>query len=440
MFLLFVAFSSGVSAAVCRVTKTIDTNDGQCDNDCSLREAVASLSCDTVIFPGQTFHTGATITLIGGEIKINHPILIIGTGADRLTISGNNASRIFYVNATASISGFTLTGGNGGGTEAGCGGGIFASSGSSLILDGVHVTGNIATAPCFDGGGVHLLSGSHTIKNSTFSANTGGFGSAIRIQGGSLTLVNSTIANNPSGLHFGALSIFAATASVRNCTFRGNTPGSSILLETFADLTFGNSIIDTIANDGPSLGFGSSVGNNLITERSFFGTNVGYHPSDIFDANAPILPLQNTGGTTPTMELPSSSPAIDAGNNQLALDLPITFDQRGLRRIFDGNSDGDARIDIGAVETGQSQPPQGALVKGRILGTDGRPVRNAIVSVINEELDFMKTGFTNPFGHYLFHTYAGCYCTITVKAKHGTFSPVIVMVYPNQENINIFAH
>ena len=48
----------------------------------------------------------------------------------------------------------------------------------------------------------------------------------------------------------------------------------------------------------------------------------------------------------------SGSPAIDAGNNDLALDL--TFDQReaGYQRIFDGNSDEVvASVDIGAFES-----------------------------------------------------------------------------------------
>lgn len=439
LFLLAFAAFSGVSAAVCRVTKTADTNDGQCDADCSLREAVASASCGTVIFPGQLFHQfGTTIVLSSGELRIDHPISIIGTGADRLTISGNNASRVFYVNAPASISGLTLTGGNAGGADIGMGGAIYSSAGNSLTLDAVHVTGNSATFPNPDGGGVHMLTGSHTIRNSTFSANTGGFGSAIRVQGGSLTIVNSTIANNPSALGFGALSVFHATVTVRNCTFRGNSPGASILLEFFASLTFGNSIIETIANDAcNSSGFGMSAGNNLISAQGFCSF-VQYHSSDIFNPNAPLNLLQNNGGTTPTMELPAGSPAIDSGNNQLALDLPITFDQRGVRRIFDGNFDGTARIDIGAVETGQSLPPQGAIVKGRVFTADGRPVRGAIVSIITEELDFTRTGVTNPFGYYLFYTPAGRYCTITVRAKRGVFTPIVVMSYPYQENINFY--
>src|SRR5690606_34516965 len=51
------------------------------------------------------------------------------------------------------------------------------------------------------------------------------------------------------------------------------------------------------------------------------------------------------------------NPAIDAGSNALAhLDgVPLTGDQRSLlvERIFDGNFDGTATIDIGAWEIGR---------------------------------------------------------------------------------------
>ncbi len=439
LILVIFASAGSITAAVCRVTKTADTNDGFCDSDCSLREAVATSSCDTVIFPGQLFHQfGTTIGLTGSEIRIDHPISIIGTGADRLSISGNNQSRVFFVNAAASISGLTLTGGNGvGAGVSGLGGAVLSSAGNSLTLDTVHVTGNTAT---IDGGGVHLLTGSHTIRNSTFSAHTGGLGSAIRIQGGSLALVNSTIANNPSGNGFGALSIFSATVTVRNCTIKGNLPGYSILLENSANLSFGNSIIDTIANDACIFDtFAESAGNNLMTERTFCDISVRYQPSDIFDSNGLINPLSNNGGTIPTMGLPAGSRAIDAGNDQLALELPITFDQRGLRRIFDGNSDGTARIDIGAVEEGQSQPPSGSVIKGRIFGANGRPISGAIVTSNYVDSDFTQVGITNPFGYYYIFGPAGGYRTLTVKSKRASFASFTLGVFQNRENINFFA-
>ena len=47
------------------------------------------------------------------------------------------------------------------------------------------------------------------------------------------------------------------------------------------------------------------------------------------------------------------SPVIDAGDNALAVDesgQPLTLDQRGFDRFFDGDGDGTATVDIGSVE------------------------------------------------------------------------------------------
>ena len=68
-----------------------------------------------------------------------------------------------------------------------------------------------------------------------------------------------------------------------------------------------------------------------------------------------LRPLKNNGGPTQTHALVAGSPAIDAGNpggcrdNSGAL---LQTDQRGFPRNVDGNSDGTARCDIGAVEFG----------------------------------------------------------------------------------------
>ena len=72
-------------------------------------------------------------------------------------------------------------------------------------------------------------------------------------------------------------------------------------------------------------------------------------------------PLKNNGGPTQTHALVAGSPAIDAGDpggcrdNSGAL---LQTDQRGFARHVDGNNDGTARCDIGAVEgVGLCDPP-----------------------------------------------------------------------------------
>ena len=59
--------------------------------------------------------------LTSGELQITDDVTIDGPGADRLSVSGNNASRVFeIVSVHAAISGLTITGGS-----ASFGGGIY---------------------------------------------------------------------------------------------------------------------------------------------------------------------------------------------------------------------------------------------------------------------------------------------------------------------------
>jgi hypothetical protein len=90
----------------------------------SLRDAITQANshagADVITF--QEGLTG-TIALTGGELEITDGLKINGPGADALTVSGNNASRVFQVEpgATVRLSGLTIAGGNAG---IGNGGGI----------------------------------------------------------------------------------------------------------------------------------------------------------------------------------------------------------------------------------------------------------------------------------------------------------------------------
>jgi hypothetical protein len=70
-------------------------------------------------------------------------------------------------------------------------------------------------------------------------------------------------------------------------------------------------------------------------------------------SNGPILlgPLSNNGGVTQTHALLPGSPAIDVGDNTICAAAPISgIDQRGTTRPQDGDGDGTAHCDLGAVE------------------------------------------------------------------------------------------
>ncbi|MDQ3710889.1 MAG: thrombospondin type 3 repeat-containing protein [Acidobacteriota bacterium] len=365
-------FTVGVNAATFTVNRSDDRN-AVCISgvDCSLREAVnmANVSpSDDII----NFATGLMTITLTDEIVINDTgaLTINGLGADVLTIDGGaGTNRIFFINnVTMTISGVTLTGGNG--TSAtqsinnGNGGAILASGGS-LSLDGVHVTGNAAVSTFANGfgGGVYFSGGTHRIINSTFSGNTAGAACAGFANTGALIVINSTISGNTATSSTSNSGGFCnvGSATLRNVTITNNTANSGGgFNQGQGTLNLGNTIVaGNIATNGnfPEIVFNGGVfisaGNNLVGDSpgdsTFTGVPITYQPTDIRDMNPMLGALQNNGGTTPTHALLAGSPAIDVGNNTLTSE---PFDQRGagFPRIVDGNNDGTAIVDIGAFE------------------------------------------------------------------------------------------
>lgn len=132
----FTTLPNGSRGATLSVTSTGDSGVG------TLRDKVTSASSgDTIVFNISSLP--ATITLTSGEILINKALTISGPGANQLTISGNNNSRIFNVNDNTStqvqvlISGLTLTNGK---TTIGGGGAIINTE--DLAINNCIISGN----------------------------------------------------------------------------------------------------------------------------------------------------------------------------------------------------------------------------------------------------------------------------------------------------------
>ena len=386
-----------VSAANYTVTKTADTNDGTCDADCSLREAIAAangtVDNDNILFALPFFSSPQVITLGGSELVVasNGSLSIYGPGANRLTISGNNASRILVsgANVLVNIHNLRFTSGNGvGATNTGRGGAIYNVGGTMVITNSI-LTGNSAA----NGGALNnaasaapAVPANLTLINCIVSNNSAtSSGSAMQnFSTSQLHLRNTTVNNNTTSSTGIAGAIQAnGTVTITNSTFSGNTApagtggavyynGTSLILTnstlafnsssvggggfhrtgTAATANVRNTIISNNAGAAATLdAFGAvtSQGNNIIHN---VGASTGWVASDQQNVDPLISPLGFYGGFGLTHHPLSTSPALNAGNNCVvdasctAANPPVavTTDERGVRRPFG------ATVDIGAVE------------------------------------------------------------------------------------------
>jgi hypothetical protein len=115
----------------------------------TLRQAIDDANnlagADVIEFGGDTIDE--VIGLTSGELLITDDLTINGHGSSLLTVNANNNSRVFYIDnedGPVSISGLTITGGNGiGGGSNQRGGGVY-NVGGSLALTDVTVSNNSA--------------------------------------------------------------------------------------------------------------------------------------------------------------------------------------------------------------------------------------------------------------------------------------------------------
>ncbi len=194
---------------------------------------------DTITF--DTSLTDQTIALGGAELTVSNHLKLTGLGAAKLTISGNNASRVFWIDAdvTVEISAVMITGG------AGDAGGAIYSEGtlrlenSELSQNYANYGGAICSRGVLDiadsvlsdnrsrghGGAIGHLGTALNVAASTFSGNkAGGSSGAIDLwTHGSTKITDSTLSNNEAGNYGGAIQNLFSTLTVTNSALLGNS-------------------------------------------------------------------------------------------------------------------------------------------------------------------------------------------------------------------------
>lgn len=313
------------------VTNTDDSGPG------SLRAVVAAAPPgETITFAPEL--NGAAIVLTNGQILVEQSYLGIDAAAlpNGISISGSSdgdpfvtpgESRHFEVapGATLMLRGLTLREG-------------VSDYGGSILVRGqlqmffCTVRDNVALR---NGGGIETaLGGVSHVEGSTFWNNRAESGGALSVSG-RLVLNNSTVTGNRASSLGGAIFNYDGDLTVLSGT----------LVDNVAELTSGGIHLFYGGTGTPTLDLrGSIVADNAAPEHP----NVaGEIPAGNFvGVGAQLRPLANYGGPTWTMPPLPGSPAIDAG-----IDANSPYDQRRLPRGVDGNLDGIAEDDLGAVES-----------------------------------------------------------------------------------------
>jgi CSLREA domain-containing protein/uncharacterized repeat protein (TIGR01451 family) len=339
------------------VTKTADTNDGDCSlADCSLREAIgaanAASDADTIVLPAGGY------ALTQGQLIISNPLVLDGALSSTTIVTASSFASIFRINAAISttLSGLSLEGGDN------IAGGAINNYGSLWLLDstvsqnfgvlagGVYNNGALtiqrsalvhnSMGLAGDGGGLYN-GGSVTITASLIAHNSAGQGAGL-YNAGTLSLTASTVSDNRSYYIYGGAGIYnSGTLTVTGSTLSGNAGldfgsgvlnrgtgkvwldgtvveynqgavGSGLWNNDTGQLTLSNSAVINNAGGGIENGGALTVTNSTISDNFLppgpngplpFEYASGIHGAGTMDLNNVTLyggvsyGLDNTGGT-----------------------------------------------------------------------------------------------------------------------------------------------
>jgi hypothetical protein len=315
----------------------------------SLRAAIIAANAhsgDTIQF-ANGLH--GTLTLTSGELPIIANVTINGPGANKLSISGNHASRIFEIAAglTVSVNNLTITHGyaleEGGGVlndgsnltlaadvllqnvaigsatndfNGGAYGGALFSEGGTLEITGCQICNNQALGGASAvglaiGGGLNIAAGNATVSDSTISGNLArgadnssdgiGEGGGIDLSAGTLAVNHTTIASN--------LAVGGANSAFASGEGGGLANAGSLTLT--ASILNGN---ESVGGDG---GIGSYVGEAEGGAIANYGPNGGGKPGTLTISGSTFVNNQalagNDGNSGPGAVVPGVDESYGAG-------------------------------------------------------------------------------------------------------------------------------
>jgi RTX calcium-binding nonapeptide repeat (4 copies) len=293
------------------VTNTNDSGVG------SLRQAILNANgtagADTITFAGVfTDATPDIITLTSGSLNITDDITILGTGASKLTISGNNTSGVFEISGTGtdvSIDGLQVTNAN-----DVVYGSISLDSNTSLNLTNSTVSNNKGAV-----GGV-FNRGTLSLTNSTVSGNSGSSLGGGIFNTGNLSLTNSTVSGNRAStrysyaygggiLNTGTLSLTNSTVSNNSLSANGLQRGGPSPLSSYGGGIYNSGTVSL--NNSTVSNSVAETGGGIYNTGAFSLTNSTVSGNSAYSYGAGIYNSGNSSSLTLTSSTITNNTASD---------------------------------------------------------------------------------------------------------------------------------
>ncbi len=253
----------------------------------AIQAANASPGADTIVIPTAGNYRITTFSTLqdnsAGELDIadNGNLTIQNTSGGDVAIVGNGSNRVLGIDPLATAAPFTVTLVGldiTGGMTFGNGGGIVAGGGSSLVLSGCIVSGNLAG----NGGGIGILSnasGTQTLNNTQVIRNlatqTGGGifdnGTGTMTIGSQSVIANNTAAAASGG---GGVAVNGPSLAVSGARISGNRalggPGGGIAQGGNKSVVISGSIIEDNSSSTVGGGYADVGGTATLTATNSF--------------------------------------------------------------------------------------------------------------------------------------------------------------------------
>jgi hypothetical protein len=365
-----------LQATTITVTNTNDTDPG------SLRQALADANDGDTI----TFTVTGTIGLTSGELLVDKSVTISGPGTANLAVDGNANSRVFHIGSgkTVSISGLTITDGNG---ASGNGGGGILNDHATLAIDNCAVQNSFALDYNY-GGGVYNdgSAGSATLtilnsaitSNHAYSAGGGIYNDASNGGSATLTITNSSVSDNNaafinkgfSGGEGGGIYNGGGTVMITNSSVNGNSAG----LDDPSPLSYGGGI--------------SNYGTLTITNSTINSNQCGLAGGGIYSPNGTLTITSSTVSNNAADGAHDGKPWGHGGGIVAGT---LTFTNSTLSGNYANVSDGGITLGGGTITNSTISDNNGSISFG---GGGGLEIGNTILNATAASANIINYGGT----------------------------------------------